>query len=262
MWTATSLRLQERAPGWSLVAYTMCARLRGWPLPVTLQIDAVTRRCRRQVIAWSRRVLGDEMTEAVEEGRPVAARRAVAMMEEALSLHTEEAQLLGGANRKPAAAAAPLPCTPAVARAYLALAVDGGDEGADGEGAGSEGGSGFGMQLERLFNHTVARAKPHRPGQPATQRLLGLQATDHLHAFGKASDRPHAFGTVESDDGDDDDDTVPTRFGVGCRVELLDCDAWHPGTVSALWVFGMCPSCPELHLHAYRILLDGPDGAP
>ena len=194
----------------------------------------------------------------------MAARRAVALMEEAVGLHREEAELLGRADCP--SAAAPLPCTPAVARAFLALAVDGEVDAAGGDGDGDEGGSAFGMQLERIFNHAVARAKPQRSGQPS-ERLLGLQASDRLHAFGR--------GCVESDDEDDDDDdaTEPTRFGVGARVECREPDmhgmsargvtvSWRPGTVSALWVSVMCPNCPQLHLHAYRVLLDGRDGAP
>ena len=231
----------------------MCARLRGWPLPVTLQIDAVTRRCRRQVIAWSRRVLRDEMTAAVEEARPVVARRAVALIEEAVGLHMEEAEMLGLADCT--SSAAPLPCTPAVARAFLALAVEGGADAAAGDTDADEGGSAFGSQLERILTHAVARAKPQRSGRPA-ERLLGLQASDRLHAFGLARD--------ESDDEDHDDEAQPTRFGVGARVECRHPESflWHPGTVSALWVRAMCPNCPQLHLHAYRVLLDGRDGAP
>ena len=219
----------------------MCARLRGWPLPVTLQIDAVTRRCRRQVIAWSRRVLRDEMTAAVEEARPVVARRAVALMEEAVGLHMEEAEMLGLADCT--SSAAPLPCTPAVARAFLALAVEGGADAAARDADADEGGSAFGSQLERILTHAVARAKPQRSGRPA-ERLLGLQASDRLDAFGLA----------------------PTRFGVGARVECRfpGSHTWQPGTVSTLWVRATCPSpnSPQLHLHAYRVLLDGRDGAP
>ena len=255
-YTAVTLHLRERASSWSLTVYTVSARVRGWPLPVTLQIDAVTRRTRRQVVDWSRRLLGAEMAKAAETAAPVAARRAVALVQEVLGLHGEEAELLGKADCTPSAA--PLPCSLAVAKAYLALPVEGSD-GAAASGGGESGGA-FALQLERIFCHAAATARPHRPERASPQRLLGMQARDRLHAFGRA--------TESDDDSEEDEDDAdgPTRFGVGARVEVLMRDAesveWRSGVVASLWVKRMCPYCPTLHSYPYRVLLDGRHGGP
>lgn len=85
--------IADKAPGWSLAVYTICARWRGWPLPVAQHVDLATARCRSQIIDWSRRLLRQQIVDAVKVGAPVDASRTITLVNELVGLWREENHL-------------------------------------------------------------------------------------------------------------------------------------------------------------------------